>query len=488
MYRNVRRSLAAAGLVGLLASALQAETAVALRDCHVKGSPDVARCGSFQVAENPARPAGRQLELPIIVLPASGGDPQPDPLFILAGGPGQAASELVGYAELALRRTRRQRDLVFVDLRGTGGDSRLTCDLGKTEDLFAHAELLGISEQQVKACRDRLAQHADLAHYSTYQAVRDLDLVRAALGYERINLWGGSYGTRAGMVYQQLFPERTRTVILDGLAPYEVLLPQHNAREAQRALDFTFQACAADAACRQLLPDPAGALARIQTALEKAPARARIVHPRLGTPLDVVVTPSLLAGTLRVLLYSADSAGAIPFLLRRVEEGDWAPLMTAALEVGESSGRTMAIGFTLAVLCNEDVARIDPAEATRLAAGTMVGSTELNGWTSSCSEWPRTELPENFFQLSPSNVPALLLSGELDPIVPPYWGEKAAALFPRGRHVVVPGTAHNTSHVGCVPKLIASFLERGNTEGLDIACAGQVARPPLATSFAGREP
>lgn len=477
-------------LAGLALGAAPATAAELLKTCHVDGIADLARCGEVSVPENPEQPSGKQLKLPVIVLPATGADPAPDPIYLLAGGPGQAARDLVGYVQQALKPARKQRDLVFVDVRGTGGPSlssghphsRLDCPFGESLREMA----LGVTPGWVEGCLATLSAKADLRHYSTYQAMRDLDLVRAALGHERINLWGGSYGTRAGMVYQALFPERIRSVVLDGLAPYGVKLPLHNAREAQRALDLTFADCAADPVCRNL--EPAETLRRLRAKLDEAPVATTVKHPATGEPTDLLVTPLLLGSTIRVMLYSPASAGEIPFVLRQADRGDWGPLVAQLVRLSTGATAKMSAGFLWSVLCSEDIARIGEEELLRETAGTFLGRLEADSWMSVCAQWPKTALPEGFEELPITDTPALLLSGSLDPVVPPVWGEATLKLFRAGRHLEVPGTAHNTSHVGCMPKLIAQFYAEASAAGLDPSCLSTVKRTPFQTSFAGSEP
>ena len=226
-----------------------------------------ARCGSLTVFEDRATGAGRTIDLTIVVIPAVSGSHEPDPLFFLAGGPGQAATDVADTVLARLAEVRRSRDIVFVDQRGTGGSGRMSCALfERGPDEEASSESLQFDAFPLDDLRDCLAEVesvADPRHYTTPVAMDDLDDVRAALGYETINLYGGSYGTRAGLIYMRRHPERVRTAVLDGLAPVSMRLPSSMDADAQRALDRLFADCAADPGCREAFPDlPETALGR----------------------------------------------------------------------------------------------------------------------------------------------------------------------------------------------------------------------------------
>lgn len=490
--RRPARLLASAFLLPLLLPLLPAGPAAAeapagaamQRPCRLEGLAEPARCFELPVPENPADPGGRQIPLQVAILPATEGLATDPPLFVLAGGPGQDARSMGPYVMRFFEKGRRTREVVLADVRGTGGSNPLDCAMG---DPLQRKSLI-FTDEEVLACRHELEKRADLRFYSTYHAMADLDRVREALGAEQIDLWGGSYGTRAAMVYQKLFPARTHAIVIDGVAPYEVTLPAFYAREGQRALDLAFARCAADAGCHNLLPEPRKSLDAVLARLEAAPAELTLPHPRTGLPTQVHLTRGVASGTIRLLLYAAEGASYLPFLIARAEQGDYLPLAAAFVTGMEGTDKSMFLGFTFSVLCSEDLPFIDRAAAAKSSAGTFLGSSDLDAWTAVCANWPKTELPEGFATIPPSDVPALLLSGEIDPVVPPVWGELALGFFKNGRHLVVPAVAHNTSHVGCAGKLIEQFLKAGSATGLDAGCLDHLAAPAFVTSFAGARP
>lgn len=482
-------------LAALLPASQPAEAASPhdwLSPCHVDGMAEEVLCGIWTVPEDAADSASRSLDLDVVVVPAQA-PIAADPIFVLAGGPGQAATEFVGFSARALEPARLRHDLVFIDQRGTGGEHALDCEAGSELALFAES----VPVEAMNDCLGELTARADLRFYSTFHFARDLDAVRAALGYERVNLWGASYGTRAGLVYERLFPERVAALVLDGLAPYELTLPSHNAREAQRALDLAFAACVEDAACAAAIPDPAGDLARLLERVEAEPWRLEVDHPRTGQRIEIHLMRPAVVGSLRTLLYGAGTARQIPYLVHRAAEGDAAPLVTSGLVAASHSRDSMAFGLTFTVLCSEDVARIDPVAARAEASKTIFGTDELDAWLGVCESWPRLDLPDDFHRLEPSEAPALLLSGALDPIVPPSWGEVVAGLHPRSLHVVVPGAGHGTvaRAAGCLDRLVADFLDApdeilaASAARSDVpSCAESLSAPPLFAAVYGPEP
>ena len=479
-------ALAVAALVTAPAT-LAAPGSLDLAPCHVAGSQEALRCGTLDVPENPDDPASRTLSLAVVVAPARGPEPAPDPLFILAGGPGQAATDLVRLATLAFDGVRAERDLVFVDQRGTGSSNALVCDL---EAVLGSSVFGGSPDVSaaLEVCLETLETHADLGLYTTFHAMPDLDRVREALGYETINLWGGSYGTRAAMVYQELFPERTRSLVLDGSAPFETRLPMFYARDAQRAWDLLVADCAADTACRDRYGDLQASFETLLATLDDEPATVQIPDPRSGEPLDLTVRGGDLANALRAILYSSQRAALVPFLIERALAGDYAPWVATTTQMTAATAKTMSLGMTFSVLCSEDHPRIDPEAALKATEGTFLGTEVLEVWRDACTLWPKATLPPGFDQLSESAVPALILSGEADPVVPPEWGEETLARFENGRHLTVPGTGHNTSHVGCIPDLIAEFLDTTDARGLEASCVEDVERPPFTLGYAGPAP
>jgi pimeloyl-ACP methyl ester carboxylesterase len=434
-----------------------------------------ARCGILTVPEDRARPEGRTIDLRIAVVPALAPKPATDPLFILAGGPGQAATEVGPLMLPLLEDIRRDRDVVLVDQRGTGSSNPLDCELGGGDRLAALFDTSAHLEE-LKAC---LAGYdADVRHYTTPVAMDDLDEARAALGYERINLYGGSYGTRAALVYLRRHPDHVRAVILDGVAPMDMRLPLPLAHDGQRALDLTLAACREDEACAAAHDGLAARLDALLARLGEAPTRARLPHPRTGAVDEVTIERDALALLIAGALYSPELSALLPLAVARAEDGDFGPFAAMA-DALSGTAETLSVGMHLSVLCSEDLRAPLRDEARAGLKGTFLEGAKLANVEAACALWPKGALPDGYDQAVRAEHPVLVLSGDLDPVTSPRWGEQVTATLPKARHVVVPGTAHGTWARGCVPDLMARFLETADAAGLDTDCIQRLRRPPF---------
>ena len=461
---------------------------LALEPCAPAEGIEDALCGSLEVFEDREAAAGRRITLRVVVLPALSGNPYPDPVFLLAGGPGQAASELTEVARGLFRRINRSRDLVFVDQRGTGASNPLTCELDEEApddtlllDPMTDEMLRAHAIERLRACVAKL--DADPRLYTTWIAMDDLDEMREALGYETVNLWGGSYGTRAALVYLRRHPERVRTAVLDGLAPVPIKLPLYMGIDAARALDLLIQDCAVEPGCSAAYPELEEQLQSLLDTLEQGPVRHTIDHPRTGRPTEVVVSRTSLALHVRAPLYSSELAALLPLAISRAAEGDYGPLAAMGSAVAEDA--SLNTGMFLSVICSEDVPAITPSDRELAAADPFFGTTLLDSFGALCEAWPRGELPEGYADPVRSDRPVLLLSGLLDPVTPPRWGDEVRQYLTHARHVTVPGVGHGTMAAGCVADIVAEFIEQGTVAGLDVACVEEIERPRFFDSTLG---
>lgn len=468
-----------------------AQPGLDLADCRLDGVPVPARCGTLAVFEDRAAGAGRTIDLNIVVLPAVSDNPEPDPLFFLAGGPGQAATEVAGPMLPLLADVRRTRDLVFVDQRGTGDSGPLTCaffERDAEEDAVSESlQFDTLPLDELRECLEEVETLADPRQYTTPVAMDDLDDVRAALGYERINLYGGSYGTRAGLIYMRRHPERVRAAVLDGLAPVSMRLPSSINVDAHRALDLLFADCAADRGCREAFPDLPRTFARVIADLEANPRVLDTTHPRTGEPFELTLTASSFAGGLRGILYSPTLASLMPWTVARAAAGDFAPYLAQIVPLTDS-GAILDLGMFFSIVCAEDVSRLADGEAGRLAADGMLGRLLIEIATDACTVWPAADLPADYFEPVRSDAPTLLLSGNLDPVTPPRWGEQVLGDLSNARHLVAPGAGHGVVARGCAGDVIAEFIESGSHGELDGSCLERIRRPPFLLSAAGTDP
>lgn len=464
--------LAAPALAG---AASQAPKVVPLHRCKVDGVKDL-RCATAVVWENREAKTGRKIPLNIVVLPALGPYRVADPIFFLHGGPGGAATETArGFA--GAKELRARRDIVLVDQRGTGGSNGLDCSFyGEPPDPRKVAgELFPID--LVRKCRDELAKQADLKLYNTSLSADDLDDVRAFLGYDKIDLYGGSYGTAAAQEYMRRHPEHVRAVVLDGIAPIDEPIPLRHAYAGQRALDKLLEECAADAACHAAFPDTASELAAVRRRVE-AGVTVKVEDPTTHQPVEVQPSWGLVAEGIRFFLYSpSGEKNVLPLQIHLAAQGDLAPLVQMAIENRLLLDHVIYVGMFFSVTCAEDLPEIDDATAARLTAGTFLGDYRIREQKAVCEVWPRGPIPADARSIVHSNLPVILFSGERDPVTPPEFGERVIAGLSNALHVVVPHQGHG-SDSDCTGAIVQKFLDQGSVKGLDLSC---LAKLPAAT-------
>jgi pimeloyl-ACP methyl ester carboxylesterase len=437
----------------------------------------------LEVWEDRQARAGRKLSLKIVLLPGMRREPAADPIFFLAGGPGQGAAKMARQVRELFRNLQTDRDIVLVDQRGSGDSNPLECRFD--EDKLDPDPAAGV--EKLRACLAGYRSKADVRDYTTTIAMDDLDDVRRFLGYSHINLYGGSYGTRAAIVYVQRHPGSVRSVVLDAVAPTDMRIPLFMARDSQHALELLLRDCGQDQACRQRFPGLGERLKRLLARLEAKPERMKIHHPRTGADTEVTVRRHTLAGVLFGALYSPQTAALIPYLIERAEKGEFQGFL-ALTTAGESAAENMYLGMQFSVLCSEDAPRIEPGAIRREAAGAFLGAESGEFRMQVCEGWPRGKVDPDYYRIPDSPAPALILSGELDPVTPPRWGDQVAAHWKHARHIVVPGSAHGAVGNGCVMKLIRRFYNDGSAAGLDVDCVQRVRRPPFFLGPSGPDP
>ncbi len=454
------------------------EQEASLEECKPDDGAADALCGRVTVFEDRERAEGRTIDLKVVVYPALHREPQPDPLFVLTGGPGTGAAELSSMLMSMLRAVQEDRDIVFVDQRGTSESNGLPCK-SDADDLDSMVRT-DPALDEIEKCLD--SYDADLSLYTTPIAMDDLDEVRAKLGYGQINLWGGSYGTRAASVYLRRHGDNVRSVVLDGVAPVTMKLSLDV--PAQRALDFMLDACEQDESCGKRFPDVRRKLTALLERLGTRPARVRLKHPRTGKPADIVMRRDFVVVALFGALYHPTTTSLLPMLIEQADSGDFQGLLALAT-LNESAAELMSQDMFFSVICAEDLPSIETRKRRERADAGFLGDTIAERWGKVCASWPRGLIPDDYHEPVRSDVPALVLSGELDPVTPPSWGEEIAQGLPNSRHIVVPGVGHGTSALGCVPDLIAQFIREGTADGLEAECVEKHHRPPFFVTNAG---
>ncbi len=486
----------AATVVAVIAStgSISSQT-VDLKPCTVAGVEGRVLCGTHEVFENRATRTGRKISLKIVVFAATGPNPQPDPFVYVPGGPGSSATEDAPYLAKPFARIREQRDLLFVDQRGTGGSNPLNC---KFFDEANPQSFLGyfFPLADVRKCRKELEPKADLKLYTTPIAMDDLEDVRAALGYKQLNLYGASYGTRAALVYLRQHEASVRTVTLFGVSPTNQFMPRIFPQDTERALQGVLAECTADAQCGKAFPNLQAEAKLVLERLIKAPVEveltkvaARNEKPAKNTAPEkykVMLSRDLAAEAIRYMLYNPAAALRIPLFLHLAAQNNFAPLAQAALDYRRGIVATGSNGMYLTVTCAEDLPWVKASEAKQLAANTFLGDYRYRQQSEACALWPLAEIGSGYSQPVVSNVPALIFTGEWDPVTPPANGAGVARHLAKSLHIVVPHGGHGFNGLegtDCIDRLQAEFVAKGTTEGLNTECVKAIKRKPWVLSM-----
>jgi pimeloyl-ACP methyl ester carboxylesterase len=445
-----------------------------------------ARCATLRVPEDHSRPGGRQLDLPVAWIPSSARRAAPDPVLLLAGGPGQSALDSFPAVEAGFRDLLRQRDVILVDQRGTGRASTLACPQTMRDPRWNGTEIVsaGAAREMTRACLAEI-KDADPRLYTTSDYVADLELARKALAVEQFNLVGVSYGTRVALEYLRRHPASIRSVVLDSVVPPTLILGADHARNLDAAIDRQFEQCAADKVCSERFGAPREKLDALLARLRAQPVEVSYLDPLSGERRTDRLTAEAVASVVRLHAYAPQQFALVPMLIAEATQGRYEVLMSQARMIEQMLGESISAGLSLSVSCAEDAPQLqaDPADE-----GTLLGTAFVDFVRAQCEVWPRGRMPVDFHAPVESSHPVLLLSGEFDPVTPQRYGDEVARSLPRSRHLVLRGQGHSVMSVGCVPRLMADFVARADARDLDAACLDQLTYVPPFTGPYGWEP
>jgi len=463
----------------------QNASTIVLKDCKVPGIGGTAKCGTLDVYENRATKTGRMISLNIVVLPATGAQRELDPVVYFAGGPGGSATEDGPGLAQAFARLREHRDLLFVDQRGTGKSHPLDCTFYNPADLQSYLGYF-FPLDEVRKCRTKLEADSDLKLYTTTIAMDDMDEVRAGLGYEKLNLFGGSYGTRAALSYLKRHPQHVRTATLQGISPTNHFMPSDFPMQTERALQGVLSECVADEACNKAFPNVKDEAKAVLEQLLKGPVEVEIQKPNSSERVKVKLSRDLAAEAIRYMLYAPVPAGRIPLILHLAAQGNYGPLTYAALQYRSNLVSSGSNGMYLSVTCAEDLPWIKPGEGERMAAGTFLGDYRLRQQREACALWPRGEIERGYQEPVRSDLPVLILTGQWDPVTPPTNAERVAKTLTNSLNLVVPSGAHGLDGlegIDCVDNIVMEFIERGSSKGIDTSCVKSIHRKAFQQKF-----
>jgi pimeloyl-ACP methyl ester carboxylesterase len=457
----------------LIATAI---TAIQLTSCRLPDVAESLKCGVHEVYENRQTLRGRKLPLKVIVIPARRPHLEQGPIFYLTGGPGETDADMA--ADLVRGPERENHDVVLVDERGTGDGHRLDCPSPGSDDNIQGYFKGPYDPEALKKCAAELSRTHDLTQYTTANFADDLDEVRQAMGYDRINLEAGSFGTYAAMTYIRRHGEHVRSAYLSSLVVLENKVPLNHARAAQEGLDALLRQCETEPSCRGAYPGVRADIAELLMRLGEHPVSTWVRHPVTGLRTPVQLDATAFADGLRTVLYAAAAAHGLPLLIAKAKAGDFGAFAERAMGASRNIYGGLRMGLSLLVTCNEFVARIRPEEIEPAVRGTFLGDWRVRAQMAVCREWPRTKLPADYLTPFHSPVPVVLISGEMDPASRPYWGEVAARSLPNSTQIVVPGGAHVPEN-SCVSDVREQLFANGSVKGLNLDCVARMRPLPF---------
>lgn len=440
-----------------------------LTPCTVAGVPKPTFCGSLPVFEDRDAGAGRTIDIQVMVAAALEGPPEPDPLVYFEGGPGGSSINVARAIVRVMSDVRRRRDLVFIDQRGTGASARLACD---TPLPSGEASLFGslFPANHVRACATRLEARADLRLYSTPVAVDDIAEILSTLGYEAVNLFGTSYGSRVALVFLDRYESMVKTVIVNGVAPPHRAAHLWGAQNVDRSLEWLYQNCSADPRCSTEAPDLRGQMDRLLARFEHGPVTTQATLSG-GTRATVRFSRGDFAYAIRGMLYG-ELADSIPtWVTEATSGGGWARFADYYVVRSRWVTGSFATGMHLSVFCTEDIPFVTEADIADVTYGTLLGESLIRRYQRACEGWPRGDVPPGYHELIRSSLPVLIVSGERDPVTPVLWGDEIAAAMSQSVHVVVPNAGHVPLDP-CVASIQNAFVIAGSTTALDTSCVG----------------
>ena len=449
--------------------------------CYVEGVSDRLNCGFVTVPENPNKPDGKQIQVHYVVLPAVKNVNHEEALLAIAGGPGQSAIDNAAGFDAMLSKVRQQRDILLIDQRGTGRSNLLTCDEGAQSPLsFDDDNADTLAETQ--KCLAKI--DADVTQYGSLNAIKDFEAVRQHLGYKKLHVYGISYGTRMAQLYMRLYPAHLATVTLDGIVPMQQSVLEIGA-SIDRGFDLLFKDCQETAACHAQFPELKAEFDQVAASLAKAPVMENVYDPVTGEKTMLTMTRGKFYGSIRMALYQANVRALVPHAIHQAAKHNFQPILGLYSLTIDNAG--MAMGMHASVVCGEDMHRITPAMREQ-AQHSFMGKTMLEGLEATCEVWKVPAVDDSFSEPISSDIPTLLLSGEIDPATPPSWGELAMEKLTNAKHFVAPYATHGVAYQSCANNLIADLVSSGSVNDLDGECLKKDVRRSFYLNASSVEP
>lgn len=473
----------------MLASLLAVTLGLHVQPCTQGKTKAPALCGTYGVYENRAAQSGRIIPIKVVVLKAK--HPSNRAIAMIAGGPGESAVPYAppvadGLFEKSLIPLRERYNIVFMDDRGMGESNGLQCDLAPQSNPAAY--FLSLFPQKiVTSCRDTNAATSNLADYNTNNAVDDLNDIRAALGFPKLVLDGGSYGTFFSLIYVRRHPESVESAVLNGVAPPGFQPLPGDPMGAQRAIDDLIAKCKRDASCTAHFPDFASQFKALVARLNKGPIPVKLVMKKGAAPVTVQLSEEVFVDRLRQTLYDPGAAAYIPYAVDRASRGDSAPLATLINVVADGLNEDLTNGAWFSYVCQEITPFIEQRAVDYAAQHSFASDLRIEAQRHACSQWKVPAMPETFNDPVRSDKPVLMLSGSDDPATPPRYAVEAAKYLPNARIALVQGAGH-AAETPCTDALIVQFVRAQSAKGLNVdGCSSAFTVPKFIIDAKGFE-
>ncbi len=456
--------LLAACQPGLSANQDSSVGKIDLQPCTVQGVE--AQCGTLSVFEDRAARQGRKIDLRVVVVKAKDQRALPDPLFHFDGGPGGAGSDSVNLVKSIYAEINQKRDVVFFDQRGVGGSNKLVCpEMNPGE----------ANQDYIERCLAGLP--GDLRFYTTTIAMDDVDDIRQALGYDKINLYGGSYGGTAAQVYLNRHAEHVRSFTFVRSTLLQIPFSDAMVRATQLSLERLFERCAADAACQAAYPDLRSEFDGLKGKLAQ-PVTTGVFDPKTSQPVSI--TLATFEGTVHYMLKETHRTVKLPGLIHRAAQGDWDGLAQETLHMqNQLSPEFDRLVMPKVIWCFEDWASGTETEIRRLGQGSyyLENSLESQAAMKNCPMLPDPGESAHHGPALKSDVPVLIFSAEGDPQNPPENVAGYQEIWPNSLQVIQPATSHEDPNDPCWTEIASAFVEQGSVKDLPLACAKEVKAP-----------
>ena len=452
-----------------------------LERCHIKNYAQEVLCGNHDVFEDRKAASGRIINIKYAVIPSVTEAKELDPLVLLAGGPGQGSIAMAPFIQSAFTEVHENRDVVLIDQRGMGDSHSLACEISDVNPLaMTETEQEAYTRDYLKKCLSTL--DADLTKYNQDIANEDIHEILVGLGYDKVNLYGVSWGTRSALLYATQFPEHVRTIIMDGNAPIDNRVPLFASEDSDRAIHLLFDDCEQDKYCKKAYPNLKQDFHDVLNSFGTEGKKITLLNANTGKPEEIIITRNNFANAILGILYVPDFSRVIPTIIEQAKQDNYQALSALSAAFGDPG---ISVGAQLSILCSEDLSRIYQSEFDASSKNGFAGSSFFRLFQNSCSVWPKASLPTIYTQSLKSELPTLLLSGAIDPITPPRWGDKMAEYMTNSLHLVAANTGHNVAPKGCASKLMAQFINEATFENIDGSCLDKIQRPSFFIDGSG---